>query len=499
MQEGPRLEVRPTKPINYAIGMFGTSIPINMFRTYAFVFYVVYLSAITTEMFALILAVYTFVDAIDNPIYGFLSDRTRSRWGRRRPWLVIGTPLLVLCFIMFFNVPSGLGEGSVFWYALLLYVFTGSLDALINTNYGALFPELFKSERVRAKTNAIRQVFQLLAMIIGIALTPMIADAIGYRNTALAYSALALIVILYMTFTCHETPEAQELPKPKLFSSVRDILRTPKFWLNGLIRATFFAALAVLQQSVAFYTRYVLEADGMASTIMLAAVIIVAIIAVPVWVKIIKKLGLMKAWRSTFICVALPLIPLYFTSTLVASTVVLVVLGFGYGGVCATLDVVGARILDEDKKRYGVQREGTFNSLGGVLGNTSGLFVAFGFLMVSRLFGYESGDVPGLRPADAARFLISVFPFILMVLCCALTFFMKFKDDVKSGTKVESVTESMTNITTESAIESAIDVMADVTMESITESIADIRDNLDEPAEAQNIIEKHSENPDDLK
>jgi GPH family glycoside/pentoside/hexuronide:cation symporter len=409
--------------------MFGTSIPINMFKTYAFVFYVVHLSAITTEMFALILAIYTVVDAIDNPIYGFLSDRTRSRWGRRRPWLVIGTPLLVLSFIMFFNVPSGLGAGSLFWYALMFYIFTGSLDALINTNYGALFPELFKTERERAKTNAIRQVFQLLAMIIGIALTPMIAEGIGYTNTALIYSALAFIVILYMTLNCHETPEAQELPKPQLFKSIRDILKNPKFWLNGLVRATFFAALAVLQQSVAFYTKYVLEADGMASTIMLAAVIVVAIIAVPVWVKIIKKLGLMKTWRITLACVAVPLIPLYFTSTLLASTIVLVVLGFGYGGVCATLDVVGARILDEDKARHGVQREGTFGSLAGVLGNTSGLFVAFGFLMVSRIFGYESGEVPGLRPVEAARFLISVFPLILMVCCCALSFLLKFKDD----------------------------------------------------------------------
>jgi GPH family glycoside/pentoside/hexuronide:cation symporter len=333
---------------------------------------------------------------------------------------------------MFFNVPAGLGEGTIFWYALMMYILTGTLDAIINTNYGALFPELFLSEQVRAKTNAIRQVFQLLAMIVSIALTPMIADAIGYRNTALIYSALALVVIMYMALNSHETPEAQDLPKPQLFKSVWAILRNPKFWLNGLVRSTFFAALAVLQQSVAFYTRYVLDADGMAATIMLASVIVVAIIAVPVWVQVIKKLHLMKTWRITLVCVALSLIPLYFTGTLLASTIVLVVLGFGYGGVCATMDIIGARILDEDKARYGVQREGTFNSLSGVLGNLSGMFVAAGFLMVSRIYGYESGEVPGLRPTDAARFLISIFPFILMAACCVLSLFLRFKDNEKT-------------------------------------------------------------------
>jgi len=429
MKTGSKLKSRPTKPINYAVGMFGTSIPINMFKTYAFIYYVDHLSAITTEMFALILTIYTVVDAIDNPVYGFLSDRTRSRWGRRRPWLVIAAPLLVLCFNMFFSVPAWLGEGSIFWYALVMYILTGTLDAMINTNYGALFPELFHSEKERAKTNALRQVFQLIAMIVSIALTPMVAEAIGYRNTALAYSALALVVILYMTLNSHETPEAQELPKPLLFKSIWAILSNPKFWLNGLTRAAFFAALAILQQSVAFYTKYVLNAEGMASTIMLASVIVVAIAAVPVWVKIIGKLHLTKTWRLTFVCVTVSLIPLYFTGTLLASTLALVVLGFGYGGTCATMVLIGARILDEDKERYGIQREGTFSSLSGVLGNTSGLFAAIGFFMVSRIYGYRSGDVPGDQPADAARFLISVFPFIIMVICCVLSLFLRFKEE----------------------------------------------------------------------
>jgi GPH family glycoside/pentoside/hexuronide:cation symporter len=120
---------------------------------------------------------------------------------------------------------------------------------------------------------------------------------------------------------------------------------------------------------------------------------------------------------------------------LLTSTLILVILGFGYGGVCATLDIVGARILDEDTARHGVQREATFNSLSGVLGNTSGLFTALGFLMVSRIFGYESGDVPGSRPSDAARFLISIFPFILMVISLVLSMFLKFKGDKQAADK----------------------------------------------------------------
>src|SRR5512139_3685443 len=104
------------KSFNYAIGMFGTSIPINMLKTYAAIYYVDKLG-MTTPQLALMLLIYTFIDAIDNPVYGYLSDRTRTRWGRRRPWLTIGTPLLILCFIAFYSTPAFLSGNSLFAYA----------------------------------------------------------------------------------------------------------------------------------------------------------------------------------------------------------------------------------------------------------------------------------------------------------------------------------------------------------------------------------------------
>ena len=122
-----------TKPFNYAIGMFGTSIPINMLKTFAFTFYVLQ-RGVTTTQWAMMMLIYTFIDAIDNPVYGFLSDRTRSRWGRRRPWLTIGTPLLILCFIAFYNMPAFLAGNSVFAYCMLFYILTGTLDSVLNAN-----------------------------------------------------------------------------------------------------------------------------------------------------------------------------------------------------------------------------------------------------------------------------------------------------------------------------------------------------------------------------
>lgn len=78
MEPSNTLNRKRTSPFRYGFGMLGTSIPINMLKSYAAAYYVLKLGLITTDQMAKILFIYTFVDAIDNPVYGFLSDRTHT-------------------------------------------------------------------------------------------------------------------------------------------------------------------------------------------------------------------------------------------------------------------------------------------------------------------------------------------------------------------------------------------------------------------------------------
>lgn len=421
---------RKTNPIRYAFGMFGTSIPVNMFKTYAAIFYIDKMGLITTSQFSLILFIYTFIDAIDNPLYGFVSDRTRTRWGRRRPWLLIGAPLLVLFFIFFFNPPSRLGAGSAFAYVTLLYVLTGTLDSLINTNYGALFPELFKNEADRGKANGLRQIFQYLAMIISVALTPVVTAAIGYSRTALIYGLLALVVIIFMVLGTHENLEAQNHPKPLLLDTIKTIIKNPHFWVYGLTNATFYAALALVQSGIPFFVKYALLADSLNSTILLGIVLLTTIATIPIWVAFLKKFPLLKVWQGALIFITCSLIPLYFVNSVAASVVFIVAFGFGLAGVSVTMDIVAARILDNDRVEHNVQREGSYSSLLGVLNKSSGLFTALAYFMLSSVFGFIDGDHPGTSPGSAARFLTVLFPFFLLILSFILSRLLVFKKNV---------------------------------------------------------------------
>ncbi len=419
------------KSFNYAIGMFGTSIPINMLKTYAAIYYVDRLGMTTVQM-SLMLLIYTFIDAIDNPVYGFLSDRTRTRWGRRRPWLTIGTPLLVLCLIAFYSTPDFLAGNSLFAYCMLFYILTGTLDSVINANYGALFPELFRDDASRAGTNALRQAFQLVAMIISIALTPMVTSALGYSLTSILYGLLGGGVILYMTFTSRETKIQLEEEKPQLWDSLKNLLTNRKFWIAGFANAFYSAAMSLVLASMPFFAKYTLKISDSQTTFLFAAVLLIAIGCVAIWARLVKKFSLMPVWRAALITLAVMFIPLNFANNLITGVIFAALVGFGFAGVITTMDLIGAKIMDEDTQKHNLRREGIISNALGFMNRLNGLFTSFAFYLVYKLFAYESGTNPGPQPGDAARFLLAVFPPILMVISFAFSFFINFNKTEKA-------------------------------------------------------------------
>ena len=419
------------KSFNYAIGFFGMSIPINLLKTFAAAYYVIGLG-LTTSQLSTILFVYAFIDAADNLVYGFLSDRTRTRWGRRRPWLVVATPLLAICLILFYSTPAGLAGRSLFAWAMLFYILTGTLDSVILANYGALFPELFRTNESRAATNAMRQAFQLVAMIISIALTPMVAKAIGYRLTSIAYGILGGVVILYMTLTSREVGFQPEERKPLFWDSVKTLLTNPKFWVTGVTNAFYSAAMSLVMASMTFYTMYTLKLGSAQTSLLFAVVLIIGMGCVFAWAALVKRFGLMRVWRAALAVLMAAFVPLYFANSLVTAMVAAVFVGFGFAGVIATMDLVGARVMDEDREKHEVRREGIISNALGFMNRLNGLFTALAFRLVSVLFAFESGDNPGPSPDQASRFLLTVFPAAMMVLSLVVSFFISFPGDRKT-------------------------------------------------------------------
>lgn len=413
----------PTPPWRYAIGMFGTSIPINMALGSALLLYVEILG-VPAATVAAVMAVYAVIDAIDNPILGHLSDRTRSRWGRRRPWLIVGAPLMVLCFIAVFTVPPGLtGVGLVVWFAVFM-ILTEAFDSMLNANYGALMPELFPQERRRSTANAMRQGFQLVALIISLALTPRLTTEIlgtresteGFTRTALVYGVLALVVILYMAIGIRENPSYAPAERPSLVASFLAIVRNRRFWTIGMASACYLASMGLVLTGSQLYVQHSLGREPADTFYIMGVVIVFATMMLAFWNAVVRRFGAPPVWRWGFVMLGLGFVALFLARSLGAAIAAGMVLGVGYSALLATNDLIIARVLDEDARRSGQHREAMFLAGFGFFGRLSGVVQAAALWSIALFFGYESGDQPGADPGSAWRFYMTVVPFALCVL-----------------------------------------------------------------------------------
>jgi Na+/melibiose symporter and related transporters len=424
-----KLKDRVTSVFRYGIGMFGTSLAINMFRGRAQAYYVndPNVTRLTLADLSLILFIYTFLDVIDNPIYGILSDNTRTKFGRRKPWLVLGTPLFALTFILFYAVPDGISHAGIFAWAVIFYFITGTLDSLINANYGALFPELFPDDKKRSKANAVRQTAQLFAMIIGFGLTPIIVPKIGYVWTAVILGIASAAVILYMTFGVREPPAPAEKEKVYFFKALASIVQSKNFWIVGFANAFYSAAMALVMSSTNLYVIYSLGLGSTEETILLVTVILTAVIGVSIWSIFSRKVGPVAIWRTALITLTISFVPLYFANSFVTAILSCVFVGIGFSGVISTMDLLGAKVMDEDFQKHGVRREGIFSSTMGFMNRLSGLFVSAGTYLASVIYQFKNAQDTGANPGAAAKFIISLFPFAMCAIGVVFTFFVNFK------------------------------------------------------------------------
>lgn len=438
--------VEPTRPSRYAIGMLGTSIPINVIKGSMMYFYVDVLG-LDAAIYAAVYAVYGVIDAIDNPVFGYLSDRTRTRWGRRKPYLITGALILMVGMIALFWVPAPIvaakGAPLVIWFAVFAII-SEAADSLINANYGALLPELFPQEKKRAVANSLRQGFQLIAMIVALGLTPILAQNVlgcekgavgctnperGYMILAIIYGILGAAVIIYMALGVHENPAVDATERPKFFRSIWQIVRNRYFWTVGIVSACYLAGMALILNGLQLYVKYALEGSPLDSTILQVVVILASIGFLSAWTAIVRKKGAAWTWKLALPVCAVSFLPLFLATNLLTGVIAGLFVGIGYSGMLATNDLIFARILDEDARQTGVHREGLFLSAFGVLGRLSALPVALAIASLSWFFGYQSGDNPGADPGTAWRVYMSIYPFVLLTIGSVISRFIKVPGD----------------------------------------------------------------------
>lgn len=412
-------------PWTYALGMLAMMIPSQAFSAFYTYYYVDTLGlGITLAFWARM--IYMIWDAVNQPLAGYFSDRTNSRYGRRKPWIIGAIPMFMLTFIMVFSVPDGLSQSGLFlWFLVALVLFEAAATVLW-VNYGALFPELFRGGPLRTKASAVQQGYQIVALLIGTAVTPILFNQLGFGSMSVIYAVVfAIFMLLCMRYT-QEDPEALKTPRIGLKEAFSATLKNKPFWVFNVSNSFAQTVNGLLSSMIPFYAKYVLNISEAQVTILMASIFVSVIPLVGVWYWLVRRMDPVKAWRLSLAAYALSVLPLWFGSSLAGGIAAGVIVGFGMAGFLVTPPVVSSLIIDRDYAETGRRREGVYTAVAGFITRSSGLISAFAFLIVGLIFGYESGDNPGPDPETTFRVLISAVPFVLLAASIVISLFMKF-------------------------------------------------------------------------
>ena len=207
------------------------------------------------------------------------------------------------------------------------------------------------------------------------------------------------------------------------------------FWLVSISHFFYQATTALLLAGIPFFIKYTLRQDDGMATILSACVFVSAIPSMYLWYRLINKLGTLKVWRIALLWLALALGIMYFASSILIASLAGVFVGIGIAGVTANLDMVNSELIEADFRRSGVRREATFFAAISFVTRLSGLIRSVVYMLLTVWFGFVSSKNPGERPDEAAKFMMVVFPFVLMLISFIVSQFVRFQADTQTEVK----------------------------------------------------------------
>jgi glycoside/pentoside/hexuronide:cation symporter, GPH family len=356
-------------------------------------FYIVDVKNLPVTWYSTFWFFYTIYNALNNPALGYMSDRTRSRWGRRIPYVLFGGLPYAVAFALIFVAPFDGKDnpvGLLIYFGTMIVIWEGLYTA-IATGYYGLLPEMFGDYRERTDVAAKMNIFQTVALVLGAALPPLLADMLGWPMMAILLAVISVIAIYVGAPFLFERKELKTDTSFPFLQALKYTFMNRSYLTAAGAQTMRFFATGSLQVGILFYLKYSLKVDTGLTTVILGIAFVVAMFSLYPWRNwVANKLDSRRTLMIANAVMILGIVPMGFSPNINFTYAAAVVLGIGLGGLILLGDVIMTEVVDEDEVKTGHQRAGMYFGMSGFLITLSGLLVSSVFGLLMPAFGYDT-------------------------------------------------------------------------------------------------------------
>jgi GPH family glycoside/pentoside/hexuronide:cation symporter len=395
-------------------------------------------------------------DAISDPIAGYLSDRTRTTLGRRRPWMLAAALPVGVAFLFLWNPPARLDAGALtLWVAgFLLLVYTALTAFLIP--HDALGAELTSDYRDRTRVYGWKRgLFGVgaLGAMGGVFLLTRAETTDAARQTAfylsLAAASLAVALFAFAGTRLRERPEYRDRGGRHPYRAIRDVFRNPH---ARLLLSVFFiqqTGVVALSLTTSYYTDYVLG-DATATAPILVVFLLSGTLSIPIWIRISATFEKKTLMLAAMAVIGPVMGTMFFQGRgdIVNLVVLAGVAGLASGGTDTVFPSIQADVIDYDEYQTGERKEGTYFATWAFAAKSAAGVVAIGVGFVLDAVGYEPNVEQTETVKIAIRGMFAGFPFLCYVAGIAL--FLRFGLNAERHAEIRLALDDRANAARES-------------------------------------------------
>jgi len=358
--------------------------------------------------------------AFDEAIVGYFSDRTRSRWGRRIPYIVLGAPLWSIFFFLLFTPPRGGGAALAAVYLFCVFQFVAFFSAVVVGPYEALLPEMAPRSAERTSLQAIKVYLGVGGTAIGLLGSDFLVHHVGFKAMALAMAALALVCQYLAVGGVWKRARLSQTPVTLTFrEALRATFRNVPFRILLPSVVLFALAFQLLTTDIPFYVHSVVGTHSwLKPRVLLAVAIAAALACLPLFIRLSRRSSKRHAYRVSMIVAAITFPLLGIAGLLpgipaeVQILVATALIGAPIGAHFLFPVPLTADVIDHDSARTKQRREATYLGASSFVERTA-TSLAFMLLALLRLLGDTRGHSLGVRLVGPVGGLLILAAYLL--------------------------------------------------------------------------------------